>query len=234
MNCGHLTCLKKGRQTRTRVCSEAKHGGKSCSALYGRNYRTRETQPCPEVPACPNECTWGESDNKLLQLLGTLLESLYERCNVVSGVSPILYTLERKKIVGESTDYLKYRKPCLTWIIDKGDIFPFSIPQIYCKIGKAVFRPEGVNIKLVVRNPHSRSQDGCRWRIIRTECNLVWRNSVLRWEVEKMNCCYSSSGLDLCSSFRNSEDCRAMGDVKVHCHIVMISEQVMIQCSFER
>ena len=167
MNCGHLTCLKKGRQTRTRSCSEAKHGGKSCSALYGGNYKTRETQQCPEVPACPNECTWGESDNKLLQLLGTLLESLYERCNVVSGVSPILYTLERKKIVGESTDYLKYRKPCLTWIIDKGDIFPFSIPQIYCKIGKAVFRPEGVNIKLVVRNPHSERQDGCRWRIIR-------------------------------------------------------------------
>ena len=67
-----------------------------------------------------------------------------------------------------------------------------------------------------------------------SECNLVCKNSVLRWEVEKMNCCYSSSGLDLCSSFRNSEDCRAMGDVKVHCHIVRIEEQLMMQCCFER
>ena len=86
---------------------------------------------------------------------------------MLSLVYPLNFILLRKEFLGEPADYLKYRRPCLTWIIDKGDIFPFSIPQIYCKIGKAVFRPEGVNIKLLVRNPHSGTQGGCRWRIIR-------------------------------------------------------------------
>ena len=65
-NCGAEMCINVGNQRRTRWCSVEKNGGITCRAKYG-NFQP-QTRPCPEVPACPIDCTltgwsdWAECD----------------------------------------------------------------------------------------------------------------------------------------------------------------------------